>query len=226
MDETIKKAIENVELARHLARDNTEKSIIAIDRIIEEKGKDLLDVDFLRRAQEEGKKALNTTASFGKAAVLVPVGLFGLQEGLTAPDIDITLLGIGNHRYFLFHSAIGLAILRYFYTHWQYAEGQTMLKRFGQKVAGLALGSYAFGVGIHLGFDVIQPKSVVFPFFGSLIDGTLIDDRIWLMGNSLWAFKISHDIFALCMANELESAKAWVKDRFKGSDLNAVFGRN
>ncbi len=50
-----------------------------------------------------------------QAAVLVPVGLWGLSHGLTAPDLDISLLGIGKHRFFLFHSALGLVALRYFY---------------------------------------------------------------------------------------------------------------
>lgn len=226
MDEVLKKVLQNETLAHRLARENTEKSVQAIDRLIEENGNHLLDINFLRRAQAEAKQALRSGENVAKVAVLAPVGLFGLIEGLHAPDLDISLLGIGNHRYFLFHSAISLMILRYFYRRWQQESSQGLLERFGQKVAGVALGTYAFGVGIHLALDVVQPKSVVFPFFGSPVDGTLIDDRIWFLGNSLWAFKISHDVFALCMARELETARAWVRERFERSDINAVFSRN
>jgi hypothetical protein len=226
VDEVLKNLIQRETVPKRMAHENTEKSIVAIDRLIEESGDHLLNIDFLRRAQDEARRALNSGVSAAKASVLVPVGLFGLSEGLTAPDIDISLLGIGKHRYFLFHSAIGLAILRYFYHRWTQGNHKGLLERFGQKITGVALGGYAFGVGIHLALDVVQPKSVVFPFFGSLVDGTLVDDRIWLLGNSVWAFKISHDVFSLCMATELEAAKAWVKERFEGVDIHAVFSRD
>lgn len=93
-----------------------------------------------------------------------------------------------------------------------------VLRRFGEKVAGFTLGTYAMGVGVHLMIDVFQPKAVIFPFIGSLVNGTLVDDNIWLMGNSLWAFKISHDLMVLTVADELEIAKAWVKQKFEGED--------
>jgi hypothetical protein len=41
-------------------------------------------------------------------------------------------------------------------------------------------------VGCHLLLDVFQPKAVIFPFFGSLVEGTLVDDNLWLLGNALW----------------------------------------
>lgn len=72
------------------------------------------------------------------------------------------------------------------------------------------------GVGVHLMIDVFQPKAVIFPFIGSLVSGTLVDDNIWLIGNSLWAFKIGHDLMVLTVADELEIAKAWVKKKFEG----------
>ncbi|OPZ61563.1 MAG: hypothetical protein BWY85_02372 [Firmicutes bacterium ADurb.Bin506] len=82
------------------------------------------------------------------------------------------------------------------------------------KLTGAALGAYAMGVGVHLAMDVFQPKSVVFPFFGSLVDGTLVDDNIWLLGNSLWAFKIARDVFVISFAPELEAAREYVKTTF------------
>ncbi|MGI6422573.1 MAG: hypothetical protein ACOX0N_10310 [Syntrophomonadaceae bacterium] len=225
-DDILKNVLSRKTLAQRIARENTEKSIQTIDRMIEENREGLLNVDLLRRAQEEARRALNSTTMAAKIGVLAPVGFFGLSEGLHAPDLDISLLGIGNHRYFLFHSAISLVILRYFYRRWQQESCQGMLERLGQKVIGVALGSFAFGVGVHLALDVVQPKSVVFPFFGSPINGTLIDDRIWFLGNSLWAFKIGRDVFALCIADEIESARVWVKERFEGRDLDVIFDRD
>ena len=226
MDQVLTNVLQKETLSRRMARNNTKESILAIDQLIENNGERLLNTDFLRRAQEGARQALQNGENIAKVAVLAPTGLFGLSEGMHAPDLDISLLGIGNHRYFLFHSAISLVILRYFYRRWQQESSQGLLERFGQKIAGVALGTYAFGVGIHLALDVVQPKSVVFPFFGSPIDGTLIDDRIWFLGNSLWAFKTSHDVFALCMASELEAARAWVREHIEGSDINAVFSRD
>jgi len=226
LSDIIKRFIQKKFLARDTAREQTVDNIEVIDRMIDENQTGMLDIAFLRRAAEQAQAAVEAGTNAVKITVLAPVGYFGLQEGLYAPDIDITLLGIGNHRYFLFHSAIGLVILRYFYRAWVNGNSSNILNRWGQKITGVALGAYALGVGIHLTLDVVQPKSVVFPFFGSLVDGTLVDDRIWLLGNSLWAFKISNDIFALCMASEMEAAKAWVKERFEGSDLGAVFSRD
>ena len=75
-------------------------------------------------------------------------------------------------------------------------------------------GTVAAGVGIHLLVDVFQPKSIVFPFFGSLVEGTLVDDNIWLLGNSLWAFRISHEVFSLVLADEMTLAKDFASQRF------------
>ena len=40
-----------------------------------------------------------------QVAVLVPTGLFAFDQFFSLPDMDISMLGIGSHRYFLFHSA-------------------------------------------------------------------------------------------------------------------------
>jgi hypothetical protein len=149
--------------------------------------------------------------------VLVPSGLWGLSKGIVAPDLDIRFLGIGKHRFFLFHSAIGLAVLRQLYKMWIHStEDKNHLwpYRVVHKAAGAALGAYAVGVGIHLAIDVFQPKAVIFPWFGSLVDGTLVDDRVWLLGNSLWAFHIANDILCLVLADELKTARAYVAETF------------
>jgi hypothetical protein len=48
-------------------------------------------------------------------AVLVPAGLWGLGVGFAFPDHDISLLGIGSHRFFLFHSALPVWLLKKLY---------------------------------------------------------------------------------------------------------------
>ena len=97
------------------------------------------------------------------------------------PDLDIRLLGIGKHRYFLFHSAIvPLGAL------WAARKLQN-ISILGYLTTAFAIGFLA-GVGIHLLTDVFQYKAVMFPFIGSLIDGTSIDDRLWEGGNALVCF--------------------------------------
>ena len=97
------------------------------------------------------------------------------------PDLDIRLLGIGKHRYFLFHSAIvPLAAL------WV-ARKFGKIRIVGYLTAIFAIGFLA-GVGIHLVTDVFQTAPVKFPFIGSLVDGTSIDDRLWEGGHALICF--------------------------------------
>lgn len=178
------------------------------------------DIDFLREAQQRLRQTMGAAYAKTKMGVLVPVGVWGLVKGLDTPDLDIGMLRIGNHRFFLFHSAIGLAVLQYLYRNWTASlgeEGNRWYKRVPKKISGALLGSMALGVGVHLAIDVFQPKAVIFPFFGSLIDGTLVDDNIWLLGNSLWAFRIAHDVFTIALGDELESVKQYVIEKFGDS---------
>lgn len=212
----ISKIIETESLPNQYSRNSYESAGKLIDEIIEgNKSSTFFNSDILKRAQTGIHDIFNSGYNITKAGILVPVGLWGLKAGYSFPDMDISLLGIGNHRFFLFHSALGLVALRYFYKQWLLKTNDDRLtSRVTKKVSGMILGTYALGVGIHLAVDVFQPKSIVFPFFGSLIDGTLIDDNIWLLGNSLWAFKIGHDIITLTLADELETAKKYVRKRF------------
>lgn len=169
----------------------------------------------LKQIREQLDQVLHGCAAAAEVGVLVPVGLWGLTEGIQTPDLDISLLGIGNHRFFFFHSVLGLVVLRYFFNKWQQvgSSSQQLISRFGGKVMG-TLGTYAVGVGIHLLIDTFQLKSITFPFFGSLVDGTLVDGNIWLLGNSLWAFKIGRDVFSLVLADELQAARQYVVSKF------------
>lgn len=151
-----------------------------------------------------------------KVAVLVPAGIVGMSRLSGLPDLDIRVLGIGAHRYFLFHSAISLWAFKWLYdryceTSW---SGQGLAARTARKVAGVALAGAAVGVGVHLLTDSFDPKAIIFPFFGSLVDGTLVDDRIWLLANSVWAFKIAHDLLVVALGPDLGRAAGWARATF------------
>ena len=52
----------------------------------------------------------------------------------------------------------------------------------------------------------------------TLADGTMVDDNIWLVGNSLWALRISREVFAFSLADELEAAWRWVSEHVEPSE--------
>ncbi|MGI6114276.1 MAG: hypothetical protein ACOYEJ_09195 [Mahellales bacterium] len=176
----------------------------------------ITDINFLKRSRDEINNMIKDGYQLAKYSVLLPMGIWGFSKGLMAPDLDIKLLGIGRHRYFLFHSALGLVLLRHLYFKWieKYEYENKWGNRVKKKIAGTLLGGYAVGVGVHLAIDVFQPKSIVFPFFGSLASGTLVDDNIWLLANSLWAFYIGCNLFSLVLADEISQAKKFIKKYF------------
>ena len=120
-----------------------------------------------------------TGKSFFKLSLIIITGITGLSVSLKFPDLDIKILGIGMHRFFLFHSAFFPLVF--------YMTARLILKPTG--IPGLILSgfcaAFAAGTGIHLLTDVFQSKAVIFPFIGSLVDGTSLDDRLWLLGNAL-----------------------------------------
>ncbi len=97
------------------------------------------------------------------------------------PDLDIKLLGIGKHRYFLFHSAIVPLLVLWISRSLQ----QIAIVGF---ILTIFIGGFLAGVGVHLVTDVFQTAPVKFPFVGSLIDGTSIDDRLWEGINAIVCF--------------------------------------
>ncbi|HPQ71345.1 MAG TPA: hypothetical protein PKW95_19615 [bacterium] len=153
---------------------------------------------------------------YTKMAVLVPTGLFSLSAGFAFPDKDISLLGIGNHRFFLFHSGVAVWMMRKVYEAQLARTGNSKLlrDRVVNKIVGVAAGAAAFGVGCHLFVDIFQPKSIVFPFFGSLVTGTLVDDDLWLLANGLWCFKMGSDMMTLALGDDLPLVKAYVQRTF------------
>jgi len=130
-------------------------------------------------------KLLRQGPAVARLATLTPPCLVGASWGFALPDWDITLLGIGWHRFFLFHSALGVAGLQYLYRR-RNANNTGPASR----ISGMALGGLAMGVGLHLTVDLFQPKSIVFPGKGTAVSGTLVDDNLWLLLNAIWAYRI------------------------------------
>jgi hypothetical protein len=221
MADDLTKITRSILLPSEITNETVGSGVTAIDRLLdasEHQGNGFLaNVDYLRQARDAAARYMQGGYQLAKVSVLVPVGLFGLAHGLSFPDLDIPLLGIGYHRFFLFHSALGLVALRYFYRQWveKQAYPDQWTSRVKRKLGGALLGSFAVGVGVHLAIDVFQPKAVIFPFIGSLVDGTLVDDNVWLIGNSLWAFRIAHDVFVLSLADEFRDAKEFVEKQFQ-----------
>ena len=176
----------------------------------------VLDKGFYKQVIREAKAWSVGIKGVAEATVLLPASYIGFSQALVFPDLDITTLGIRNHRFFLFHSAFAVWAMKKLYdTMLARQSGKhTVADKFVNKVLGVLGGSAAWGIGVHLIIDVFQPKSIVFPFVGSLVNGTLIDDNIWLLGNSIWCFKIGHDLFVLALGDDLKKVKSFVSDTF------------
>lgn len=148
-----------------------------------------------------------------QTAILVPAGLWSFSQFSSFPDLDISTLGIANHRYFLFHSGAVVWMLHKIYqARLAKSAGSTQLSdKVIDRMLGIVAASGAYAVGIHLAFDVVQPKSVVFPFIGSPVDGTLVDDNLWFLGNALYCFRTGNRMFALALGDDLPRVKEFVK---------------
>lgn len=112
----------------------------------------------------------------------------GIALFIRFPDLDIRLLGIGAHRNFLFHSVLLVAALFFLVRGLDARKGLNLFLM--SVVAGCGL-----GIGAHLLADVFQSHPVKFPFIGSLVGGTSMDDRLWLGLNSLGSALLSLAIF-------------------------------
>jgi hypothetical protein len=158
-----------------------------------------------------------------EAAFILPVSYIGLSTGLVFCDAYIPFLGMGWHRYFLFHSALsaylGQQLLRKYDSFRNKAPKGVM-----EKITGGFLASGSFGIGVHLLADglfglIDGQKTVVFGIPGifkinTLIRGTYLDDNIYLLGNSFWAFHIARDILSMTFPEEIEKAGEFLKKYF------------
>ena len=158
----------------------------------------ILFEDIMMRESSEMilKKWQDVLRDYSNAAVLVPVGLWSFSEAYSFPDMDISILGIGNHRFFLFHSGAAAWVIKRIYeaNFGEQTEDEPFGTRIWRKVFGVAAASSVFAIGCHLTIDTLQPKSISFPQIGSLIEGTLVDDNIWLLSNALYCFKVSSSL--------------------------------
>ena len=184
--------------------------------------------DIRRAASQWGQKL----ADVAQVTVMVPAGIWTFAQFSDFPDLDISTLGIGNHRYFLFHSAAVVWMMKKIYdARLARTRGTDRIgDRVIDRMVGIMAASGAYAVGIHLALDVIQPKSVVFPFIGSPVSGTLIDDNIWLLGNALYCFYLGNQMFALALGEDLGRVKEFVTENFvqpvSQGLIDAVSGRS
>ncbi len=135
-------------------------------------------------------KARNIKVLFILLIVLTAVA------GYFFPDFDIKLLGIKNHRYFLFHSAIVPLIV--FLIVLQLKPRSPI----GKWLYGLSI-AFTLGVGVHLFQDCFEKKSIVFPIIRHLLEHTYLDDIIWLVVNTIVAFGLAGVLFAKLTMNKL-----------------------
>ena len=47
----------------------------------------------------------------------------------------------------------------------------------------------------------------MFPGIGTLVDGTLVDDNIWLFGNAIYCFKVADHLYALALGDDYQRVK-------------------
>lgn len=176
--------------------------------------------DIRQAAARWGEKV----SDVAQMTIMVPAGIWSFSQFSSFPDLDISTLGIGNHRFFLFHSAAIVWALKKIYDARlaRTAESEKTSDKVVDRILGVMAASGAWGVGIHLALDVFQPKSVVFPFIGSPVEGTLVDDNIWLMGNSLYCFHLGNQMFALALGNDLPRVKSFVKEKIIQPVSNGV----
>jgi len=176
----------------------------------------LFGPEFYEEVRRQAAQWQSYTGTFGQVAVLAPAGLFAASAGLNFPDLDIPLLGIGAHRFFFFHSGLGVWLLKKVHEAalaWV-GDGEGTWDVVVRKIVGVALAGLAVGVGIHLILDAFNPKAVIFPFLGSLVDGTPVDDSLWLLGNAVWCFKMAYDFFVLALGENLSQVRQWVRENF------------
>jgi len=172
--------------------------------------------EFYEKIRNETRNWQDITRDYANAAVLIPVGTWAFSEAISFPDFDISMLGIGNHRFFLFHSAAAAWALKTLYeaNFDTIPEEESLANRVIRKIFGVAAASSAFAIGCHLTIDVFQPKSVVFPGIGTLVNGTLVDDNVWLFGNAVYCFKVANHLYALALGDDYQRVKGFVKDHF------------
>jgi hypothetical protein len=119
--------------------------------------------------------------------LFISITLIGSTIFYFFPDLDISLLTIKYHRFFLFHSVI-IPYLLYI-----------LLIRFRTKlptiIATIVLSCITFGISVHLITDIVPRKTVNFIIVNTLIEGTYVDDMLWIILNMLLGFLLVYILF-------------------------------
>lgn len=166
----------------------------------------------------------------------------GIWCGVMVPDWDISQLGIGYHRNFLYHSTVPAYAAQkarkvVFEKLKVYNERKGYLSEnkieLIDKAAALYVAGFALGQAGHFIADATWQgsKSILWRIPGifdlkdftgsnSLVGGTLIDDHLWLFGNTIWALKIAWEElkYALGKDNPMIKVMAWI-----GEKLNRLY---
>jgi hypothetical protein len=179
--------------------------------------------DVLLKSRKFWERLTPKRKMFVELGVILPTALAGISAGHFIPDLDIRVLGLGWHRYFLSHSALGAHLLKRFWESYNDFLSRNPDDK-TDKLVGTFLAAGAFSLGIHLladgSFGIFDgEKAVVWGIpgigkLGTLVEGTMIDDNLYLLGNSLWAFKIAKDIMVVTYAKELELTKKFFSRYF------------
>ena len=112
---------------------------------------------------------------------VISITIIGVILFFRFPDLDISILGIGLHRYFLFHSAIFPLII---FVISLFIKKPVFINLLSKSFSGC----FSVAIGVHLFTDIFQNTAVYFPFIGTLIKGTSLDDRIWIIVNMIICF--------------------------------------
>ncbi len=150
----------------------------------------------LEKRQDTSDKALFV----GRLSTYLGTFAASAVVGADTPDKDITVLGIGSHRNFFFHSAaIALGVKLICRLMLRVASRAEKLVKKGSddhealvfiatNLKAVSFG-YAVGTATHLVKDATfdGSKAVTGPLGGTLIDGTIVDDDAWLLLNGFVA---------------------------------------
>ena len=119
-----------------------------------------------------------------KILIFLLLLIAGVAVFFKFPDLDISLLGIGKHRHFLFHSAFFPAAV--------YFLIRSILKRtiFITILMAISM-AFAFAIGIHLVTDLFRFKTIYFPIIGNLVYDSSLDDKIWIGANVIGCMHVS-----------------------------------
>ena len=111
------------------------------------------------------------------------VAIMGVVAGVLAfhiPGLEVELLGEHSRGLFVFYSA-ALPVMLLFLCSWL-EEGSVVSQLLAN---GAAIGAGA-ALAVRLAIELVSAAPVItFPFFGTLFEDTLVDERGWLAANAI-----------------------------------------